>query len=35
LSAEEVLRNVLSEVEKHARGGMYEDDRILLVMKVL
>jgi sigma-B regulation protein RsbU (phosphoserine phosphatase) len=34
LSAEQVLRNVLSEVEQHARGGMYEDDRILLVMKV-
>jgi len=32
---EEVMRTVLGEVEKHARGGMYEDDRILLVMKVL
>ena len=35
LATGEILRNVLSEVEKHARGGMYEDDRILLVMKVL
>jgi len=32
---EEIMRIVLGEVEKHARGGLYEDDRILLVMKVL
>jgi serine phosphatase RsbU (regulator of sigma subunit) len=30
-----VLNSVLREVEKHARGGIHEDDRILLVMKVL
>ena len=35
LSAEGVMRKVLDEVEVHARNGMYEDDRILLVMKVL
>jgi sigma-B regulation protein RsbU (phosphoserine phosphatase) len=35
LSAEGVMRKVLGEVEVHARNGMYEDDRILLVMKVL
>jgi sigma-B regulation protein RsbU (phosphoserine phosphatase) len=31
---QEILRAVLAEVEKHSKGGMYEDDRILLVMKV-
>lgn len=30
-----VLNSVLREVEEHARGGIHEDDRILLVMKVL
>ena len=34
-NAEGILHEVLVEVEKHARGGMHEDDRILLVMKVL
>ena len=33
-SAECLLQDVLIEVEKHARGGVHEDDRILLVMKV-
>jgi len=33
--AGEVLNDVLAEVETHARGGIHEDDRILLVMKVL
>jgi hypothetical protein len=27
------MRAVLSEVETHSRNGMYEDDRILMVMK--
>jgi sigma-B regulation protein RsbU (phosphoserine phosphatase) len=31
---QEILRAVIAEVEKHSRGGMYEDDRIVLVMKV-
>ncbi len=31
---QEILRAVIAEVEKHSKGGMYEDDRILLVMKV-
>ena len=31
---QEILRAVIAEVEKHSRGGLYEDDRILLVMKV-
>src|SRR5277367_2254005 len=31
---QESLRAVIAEVEKHSKGGMYEDDRILLVMKV-
>jgi serine phosphatase RsbU (regulator of sigma subunit) len=33
LTAEEILAGVIAEVEKHSKGGMYEDDRILLVMK--
>ena len=33
--ADGILRDVLKEVERHARGGIHEDDRILLVMKVL
>ena len=32
---EEILRLVIDEVEKHSRGGMYEDDRILLLMKAV
>jgi hypothetical protein len=32
-SPEEVMRTVLAEVETHSRNGMYEDDRILMVMK--
>jgi hypothetical protein len=30
---EEIMQAVLAEVDKHSRGGVYEDDRILLVMK--
>lgn len=30
---EEIMRAVLEEMETHARGGIYEDDRILMVMK--
>jgi sigma-B regulation protein RsbU (phosphoserine phosphatase) len=30
---EEIMRVVLAEVETHSRNGMYEDDRILMVMK--
>jgi len=30
----EILHAVIAEVEKHSKGGIYEDDRILLVMKV-
>jgi serine phosphatase RsbU (regulator of sigma subunit) len=30
---EKIMQAVLREVEKHSRGGTYEDDRILLVMK--
>jgi len=32
---EEIMRGVLGDVEKHSRNGMYEDDRILMVMKAL
>jgi phosphoserine phosphatase RsbU/P len=32
---ERIMQAVLGEVEKHSRGGTYEDDRILLVMKAL
>jgi phosphoserine phosphatase RsbU/P len=34
LGPQEILRAVIQEVEKHSKGGMYEDDRILLVMKM-
>jgi phosphoserine phosphatase RsbU/P len=34
LAPREILAGVIAEVEKHSKGGMYEDDRILLVMKV-
>jgi len=33
LTPEAIMRAVLDEVDKHSRGGMYEDDRILMVMK--
>jgi sigma-B regulation protein RsbU (phosphoserine phosphatase) len=32
---QEIMRGVLAEVETHSRDGMYEDDRILMVMKAL
>jgi phosphoserine phosphatase RsbU/P len=35
LTPEEIMRGVLEEVESHSRGGVYEDDRILMVMKAL
>jgi phosphoserine phosphatase RsbU/P len=31
---EEILRRILEEVEVYSRGGIHEDDRILMVMKV-
>ncbi|HXJ03523.1 MAG TPA: GAF domain-containing SpoIIE family protein phosphatase [Candidatus Acidoferrum sp.] len=34
-TSEEILRGVLEQVETHSRGGTYEDDRILLVMKAV
>jgi len=30
---DEIMSNILAEVETHSRDGMYEDDRILMVMK--
>lgn len=33
LTPQEIMHAVLEEVEQHSRGGMYEDDRILMVMK--
>jgi sigma-B regulation protein RsbU (phosphoserine phosphatase) len=30
---EKIMRGVLAEVETHSRNGMYDDDRILMVMK--
>jgi phosphoserine phosphatase RsbU/P len=30
---EEIIQAVIAEVEKHSRGGAYEDDRILMVIK--
>jgi sigma-B regulation protein RsbU (phosphoserine phosphatase) len=32
-SADEILQGVLDEVERHSRGGVYEDDRVLLILK--
>jgi phosphoserine phosphatase RsbU/P len=32
---EEIMRVVLAEVETHARDGMYEDDRILMITKAV
>jgi phosphoserine phosphatase RsbU/P len=32
---EEIMRAVISEVETHSLNGMYEDDRILMVMKAV
>ena len=31
----EILRRILEEVDAHSQGGIHEDDRILLVMKVV
>jgi phosphoserine phosphatase RsbU/P len=31
---DEIMQAVLAEVEMHSRGGVYEDDRILMVIKV-
>jgi serine phosphatase RsbU (regulator of sigma subunit) len=33
-NTKEILRRILEEVDIHSRGGMHEDDRILLVMRV-
>jgi phosphoserine phosphatase RsbU/P len=30
---EEIMHAVIAEVEKHSRGGIYEDDRILMIIK--
>jgi len=35
LAPQEILDGVLEAVNAHARGGMYEDDRILMVLKAL
>jgi sigma-B regulation protein RsbU (phosphoserine phosphatase) len=32
---DEIMRAVLRDVDTHSRDGIYEDDRILLVMKAL
>jgi sigma-B regulation protein RsbU (phosphoserine phosphatase) len=35
LDPEVILRAVLDEVDRHSRGGIYEDDRILMVMRAV
>ena len=35
LPAEEIVQNVLQEVDQFSRGGTHEDDRVILVIKVL
>jgi sigma-B regulation protein RsbU (phosphoserine phosphatase) len=32
-SPQEILRRILEEVDTHSRGGVHEDDRILMVLK--
>jgi serine phosphatase RsbU (regulator of sigma subunit) len=32
---QEIMRRVIGEVEVHSLEGVYEDDRILLIMKVV
>jgi phosphoserine phosphatase RsbU/P len=32
---DEILHGVIEEVERHARGGVYEDDRVLLILKAI
>ncbi|HUI73504.1 MAG TPA: GAF domain-containing SpoIIE family protein phosphatase [Candidatus Acidoferrum sp.] len=34
-TADEILQGVIEEVEKHAHGGTYEDDRVLLILKAV
>jgi sigma-B regulation protein RsbU (phosphoserine phosphatase) len=31
---EEILRCILEEVDLHSRGGVHEDDRVLMVLRV-
>jgi len=31
---EEILRCILAEVDQHSLGGVHEDDRVLMVLKV-
>ena len=35
LAPQEILDGVLEEVDRHSRGGLYEDDRILMIVKAL
>jgi serine phosphatase RsbU (regulator of sigma subunit) len=35
LAPQEILDGVLEAVNAHAHGGVYEDDRILMVLKAL
>jgi serine phosphatase RsbU (regulator of sigma subunit) len=35
LSPQEIMDGVLEAVNAHARGGIYEDDRILMVLKAI
>jgi sigma-B regulation protein RsbU (phosphoserine phosphatase) len=34
-SPDEILRRILEEVDDHSRGGIHEDDRVLMVLKVV
>lgn len=35
LAPQEILDGVWEAVSAHARGGLYEDDRILMILKAL
>jgi serine phosphatase RsbU (regulator of sigma subunit) len=34
-NAQEIMKNVLSEVDEFSRGGTHEDDRVILILKVV
>jgi serine phosphatase RsbU (regulator of sigma subunit) len=35
LPAAEIVQSVLTEVDHFSRGGTHEDDRVILIMKVV
>ena len=35
LSAEQIVQSVLTEVDLFSRGGTHEDDRVIMILKVV